>query len=39
MLKAAICDDEQPIREYLKELIEKRTKAEVSTFASGEEFL
>ena len=25
MLKIAICDDEQPIREYLKRLVEKCT--------------
>ena len=35
MLKIAICDDEQPIREYLKRLVEKCTEAEVSLFADG----
>lgn len=39
MLKIAICDDEQPIREYLKSLTEKCTSAEVSAFKSGEEML
>lgn len=39
MLKIAICDDEQPIREYLKKLTEKCTEAEVSVFADGEELL
>ena len=39
MLKIAICDDEQPIREYLKKLVEKCTEAEVSLFADGEELL
>lgn len=39
MLKIAICDDEQPIREYLKKLVEKCTEAEVSLFADGGELL
>lgn len=39
MLKIAICDDEQPIREYLKKLTEKCTEADVSVFADGEELL
>lgn len=39
MLKIAICDDEQPIREYLKKLAEKCTDARVSVFADGEELL
>ena len=39
MMKIAICDDEQPIREYLKKLTEKCTDAEVSVFADGEELL
>lgn len=39
MLKIAICDDEQPIREYLKKLTEKCTDAEVGVFACGEELL
>lgn len=39
MLKIAICDDEQPIREYLKKLTEKSTDAEVGVFACGEELL
>lgn len=39
MLKVAICDDEQPIREYLKKLTEKCTEAEVSLFAEGEKLL
>lgn len=39
MLKIAICDDEQPIREYLKKLTGKCTDAEVQVFADGEELL
>lgn len=39
MLKIAICDDEQPIREYLKKLTEKCTEAEISMFANGGELL
>lgn len=39
MLKIAICDDEQPIREYLKKLTEKCTDAEIGVFADGEELL
>lgn len=39
MLKIAICDDEQPIREYLKILTEKCTDSQVSLFCSGEELL
>ena len=39
MLKIAICDDEQPIREYLKKLVEKCTEAEIHLFADGEELL
>ena len=39
MLKIAICDDEQPIREYLKILTEKCTVSQVSLFCSGEELL
>lgn len=39
MLKIAICDNEQPIREYLKKLTEKCTDTEVSVFADGEELL
>lgn len=39
MLRIAICDDEQPIREYLKRLTEKFTDAEISVFADGEELL
>jgi DNA-binding LytR/AlgR family response regulator len=39
MLKIAICDDEQPIREYLKKLTEKCTDAEISMFADGGELL
>ena len=36
MLKIAICDDEQPMREYLKRLTEKCADAEISVFADGE---
>ncbi len=39
MLKIAICDDEQPIREYLKNLTEKCTDSQVSLFCNGEELL
>lgn len=39
MLRIAICDDEQPIREYLKKLTEKCTDAQVCVFADGEELL
>lgn len=39
MLKIAICDDEQPIREYLKKLTEKCVDAEVYVFVDGEELL
>ena len=35
MLKIAICDDEQPIRDYLKKLTEKCTDAQVHVFAHG----
>ena len=35
MLKIAICDDEQPIREYLKRLVEKCTEGEIRLFADG----
>ncbi len=39
MLKIAICDDEQPIRDYLKSLTEKCVDSRVSIYASGEELL
>ena len=39
MMKIAICDDEQPIREYLKKLTEKCTDADICVFADGEELL
>jgi DNA-binding LytR/AlgR family response regulator len=39
MLKIAICDDEQPMREYLKRLTEKYADAEISVFADGEKLL
>lgn len=39
MLKIAICDDEQPMREYLKRLTEKCADAEISVFADGEKLL
>lgn len=39
MLKIAICDDEQPIREYLKKLTKMCTDAEIRMFADGEELL
>lgn len=39
MLKIAICDDERPIREYLKILTEKCTDSQVSLFCNGEELL
>lgn len=39
MLKIAICDDEQPIREYLKILTEKCIDSQVNLFCSGEELL
>ena len=39
MLKIAICDDEQPIREYLKRLVEKCTEGEIRLFADGGELL
>ena len=35
MLKIAICDDEQPIREYLKRLVEKCTEGEIRLFVDG----
>ena len=38
-MKIAICDDEQPIRDYLKKLTEKCTDAQVHVFANGEELL
>ena len=39
MLKIAICDDEQPMREYLKRLTERCADAEISVFADGEKLL
>lgn len=39
MFKIAICDDEQPIREYLKILTEKCIDSQVNLFCSGEELL
>lgn len=39
MLKIAICDDEQPIRDYLKKLTKECVDTEVYAFASGEELL
>lgn len=39
MLKIAICDDEQPIMEYMKNLTEKCTEAQVDMFSSGEKLL
>lgn len=39
MLKIAICDDEQPIREYLKRLVEKCTEGEIRLFVDGGELL
>ena len=36
MLKIAICDDEQPIREYLKRLVEKCTEGEIRLFVDGD---
>lgn len=39
MLKIAVCDDEQPIREYLKSLIEQCTDSQVSMFERGRELL
>lgn len=39
MFKVAICDDEQPIREYLKSLTEKCMDASVRAFADGETLL
>lgn len=39
MFKVAICDDEQPIREYLKNLTEKSMDASVHAFADGEALL
>ena len=39
MLKIAICDDEQPIREYLKRLVKKCTEGEIRLFADGGELL
>ncbi len=40
MPKIAICDDEQPIREYLKSLTEKCIEeSQISLFSSGEELL
>ena len=39
MLKVAICDDEQPIREYLQKLTEQCMTAEVSVFGNGEALL
>ncbi len=39
MLKIAICDDEQPMRKYLKRLTEKCADAEISVFADGEKLL
>ena len=37
MLKIAICDDEQPIREYLKRLVKKCPEGEIRLFADGGE--
>ncbi len=39
MLKIAICDDEQTIREYLGQLTKKCTDAQIHLFADGEELL
>lgn len=39
MLKVAICDDEQPIREYLQKLTEQCMTAEISVFENGEALL
>ena len=39
MLKIAICDDEQPIREYLKRLVKKCTEGEIRLFVDGGELL
>lgn len=39
MLKVAICDDEQPIREYLQKLTEQCMTVEVSVFENGEALL
>lgn len=39
MLKIAICDDEEPIREYLKQLTQRLVNADIAVFANGEELL
>lgn len=39
MLKIAVCDDEKPIRDYLKILVEKCANSEVSLFENGEDLL
>ena len=39
MLRIAICDDEQPIRDYLKKLTQACTDADVYVFPDGETFL
>lgn len=39
MLKIAVCDNEQPIREYLKSLTEQCTDSKVSLFENGEALL
>lgn len=39
MLKIAICDDEQPIRDYLKKLTQACTDADVYVFPDGETLL
>lgn len=39
MLKVAICDDEKPIREHIKKLIEQCIQAETDLYARGEDLL
>ena len=39
MIEIAVCDDEQPIREYIKKLAERLADVHVSTFGRGEDLL
>ena len=39
MIEIAVCEDEQPIREYIKRLTEQSSDVHVSTFERGEDLL
>ena len=39
MIEIAVCEDEQPIREYIKRLTEQFADVHVSTFGRGEDLL